>query len=148
MNISKLSLRAAAARQKFASAKARGFKATAAETGAIDLASIMVGVLVIGIVGGVIAATVFAVIPWSQDQAAQQALSAVSTSQSVGYAGSSSEGLGAYLDKAGLVNSTGTSIAADGLQARRSRTGLGPQRIRFPCQRASCLRVSCHRFWR
>jgi hypothetical protein len=51
--------------------------------GAIDLASIMVGVLVLGIIGGVIAATVFAVVPWSQDNAAKQALSAVRASESV-----------------------------------------------------------------
>lgn len=44
------------------------------EEGAIDLASIMVGVLVIGLIGGVIAATIFAVIPWAQDQAAKQQL--------------------------------------------------------------------------
>ena len=52
-------------------------------TGAIDLASIMVGVLVIGIIGGVISATVFAVIPWTQDQAALQNLDAVRTAESV-----------------------------------------------------------------
>lgn len=44
------------------------------EHGAIDLASIMVGVLVVGLIGGVIAATVFAVIPWAQDNAAKQQL--------------------------------------------------------------------------
>lgn len=44
------------------------------EDGAIDLSSIMVGVLVIGLIGGVIAATVFAVIPWAQDNAARQQL--------------------------------------------------------------------------
>jgi len=49
---------------------------------AIDLASIMVGVIVIGLIGGVIAATVFAVIPWAQDNAAKQQLDAVSTAQS------------------------------------------------------------------
>ena len=44
------------------------------EDGAIDLASIMVGVIVVGLIGGVIAATVFAVIPWAQDNAAKQQL--------------------------------------------------------------------------
>jgi surface protein len=47
------------------------------EDGAIDLASIMVGVIVIGLIGGVIAATVFAVIPWSQDNAAKQQLDSI-----------------------------------------------------------------------
>jgi surface protein len=47
------------------------------EDGAIDLASIMVGVIVIGLIGGVIAATVFAVIPWTQDNAAKQQLDSI-----------------------------------------------------------------------
>ena len=51
------------------------------EDGAIDLASIMVGIIVIGLIGGVIAATVFAVIPWSQDNAAKQQLDSVSSAQ-------------------------------------------------------------------
>lgn len=47
------------------------------EEGAIDLASIMVGVIVIGLIGGVIASTVFVVIPWAQDNAAKQQLDSV-----------------------------------------------------------------------
>jgi type II secretory pathway pseudopilin PulG len=50
---------------------------------AIDLASIMVGVIIIGLIGGVIAATVFAVIPWSQDKAAKQQLESVHAAQNV-----------------------------------------------------------------
>lgn len=49
--------------------------------GAIDLASIMVGIIVIGLIGGVIAATVFAVIPWAQDNAAKQQLDSVVAAQ-------------------------------------------------------------------
>ena len=49
---------------------------------AIDLASIMVGIIVIGLIGGVIAATVFAVIPWSQDNAAKQQLDSVASAES------------------------------------------------------------------
>ena len=52
------------------------------ESGAIDLASIMVGIIVIGLIGGVIAATVFAVIPWAQDNAAKQQLDSVAAAQS------------------------------------------------------------------
>ena len=52
------------------------------EAGAIDLASIMVGIIVIGLIGGVIAATVFAVIPWAQDNAAKQQLDSVVSAQS------------------------------------------------------------------
>lgn len=49
---------------------------------ALDLASIMVGVVVIGIVGGVIAATVFSVIPWAQNNAAKATLGSIQTAQS------------------------------------------------------------------
>ena len=48
---------------------------------AIDLASIMVGVIIIGLIGGVITATVFAVIPWSQDKAAKQQLDSIHTAE-------------------------------------------------------------------
>jgi alpha-tubulin suppressor-like RCC1 family protein len=51
--------------------------------GAIDLASIMVGIIVIGVIAGTIAATVFAVIPWSQDAAARQGLDSVRTAEAV-----------------------------------------------------------------
>jgi type II secretory pathway pseudopilin PulG len=58
------------------------FRAVLSNTkGAIDLASIMVGVIVIGLIGGVIAATVFAVIPWAQDNAAKHQLSNINTAQ-------------------------------------------------------------------
>ena len=61
------------------------------EEGAIDLASIMVGIIVIGLIGGVIAATVFAVIPWAQDNAAKQQLDSVAAAQSA-YIGLSTDG--------------------------------------------------------
>ena len=56
-------------------------KALQSSKAAIDLASIMVGVIIIGLIGGVIAATVFAVIPWSQDKAAKQQLESVHTAE-------------------------------------------------------------------
>lgn len=52
------------------------------ERGAIDLASIMVGILVIGMIGGVISATVFAVIPWTQDAAAKSQLDSIVSAES------------------------------------------------------------------
>ena len=51
------------------------------EQGAIDLASIMVGVIVIGMIGGVIGATIFAVIPWAQDNAAKHQLDSIVTAE-------------------------------------------------------------------
>ena len=52
------------------------------EEGGVDLASIMTGIIVIGLIGGVIAATVFAVIPWAQDNAAKQQLDSIAAAQS------------------------------------------------------------------
>lgn len=112
--MNKLILSAAAARARFSDVKAKGFRKALNDQGAIDLASIMVGVLVIGIIGGVIAATVFAVIPWSQDQAAQQALGAVATAESVQYSfASGNAGTGNYLSETnlnGTTNAAGKSL--------------------------------------
>ena len=46
---------------------------------AVDLPSIMVGVVVTGIVGGVIGATVLAVIPWAQQQGVEAQLREISS---------------------------------------------------------------------
>ena len=83
------------------------------ERGAIDLASIMVGVLVVGAIGGVIAASVFTVIPWAQDNAAKQQLDSIVSAQSayIGL-GSDPHGLpdghpqGSYADS-GLLETAG-----------------------------------------
>jgi type II secretory pathway pseudopilin PulG len=91
MNIFKNSLAAKPVGERIAELKAKGFRRYAEDNGAIDLASIMVGVIVIGIVGGVIAAAVFGVIPWSQDHAASQQLDAVKTAESVQYAQSADQ---------------------------------------------------------
>lgn len=82
------------------------------EDGAIDLSSIMVGIIVIGLIGGVIAATVFAVIPWAQDNAAKQQLDSIHTAQNAyfGLNADPSRTLGAgetrntFTDSAGLAN--------------------------------------------
>ena len=107
----------------FMAGRRRLLAALRSTKGAIDLASIMVGVLVIGIIGGIIAATVFSVIPWSQDEAAKGALDSVADAQAVYFAGgddvtsysaavtggmtltsfSASSDKGRYLDFAGLV---------------------------------------------
>jgi len=63
----------------------RIYKSLHSSKAAIDLASIMVGVIIIGLIGGVIAATVFAVIPWSQDKAAKQQLDSIHTAQNAAY---------------------------------------------------------------
>lgn len=70
--------------------------------GAIDLASIMVGVIIIGIIAGVISATVFAVIPWTQDSAAKESLGAVHTAEATARAGIAGGAVGVYMDSAAL----------------------------------------------
>ena len=76
-------------------------------SGAIDLTSIMTGVLAIGIIGGTIAATVFAVVPWAQDNAAKADLGQVRLAEGV-YAASHA---GGYAD---LATIQGPSSAAGG----------------------------------
>jgi hypothetical protein len=103
MGITKSSLDARKARFN-KNRKALGFVgALRNENGAIDLASIMVGVIVIGVIAGVIAATVFAVIPWAQDQAASQSLDAVVTAEAVAYAFAAEDGTAKYLSEADLA---------------------------------------------
>ena len=90
------------AKAKFAAGNvAEAFKN---EEGAIDLASIMVGIIVIGLIGGVIAATVFAVIPWAQDNAAKQQLDSVASAESA-YVGLSTQGSAASFGNATDLNS-------------------------------------------
>ena len=110
--------KAADAKARVASIKERGgvLAVLKTEGGAIDLASIMVGVLVIGIVGGVIAATVFAVIPWSQDNAAKQALDSVKTAESVQYSFSAGNGAGVFGNDV-LLNGTTNAASKSLLQA-------------------------------
>ena len=86
------------------------------EAGAIDLASIMVGIIVIGLIGGVIAATVFAVIPWAQDNAAKQQLDSVAAAQSayIGLAADTAAiqfGSATELKTAGLFDSTAAKVS-------------------------------------
>jgi type II secretory pathway pseudopilin PulG len=54
----------------------------ARESGVIDLASIMVGVIIVGILSAGITAAVFALVPWAQDNSAQQSLSSVASAES------------------------------------------------------------------
>jgi hypothetical protein len=73
-------------------------------SGAIDLASIMVGVIIIGLLAGVLSASVFGVIPWTQDHAAQENLDGVKTAESI-YRATTAEGGdgGRYADYPALV---------------------------------------------
>jgi hypothetical protein len=112
--ITSILARSKSAKAKFAAAKSRGFKeALRSPAGAIDLASIMVGVLVIGIIGGVIAVAVFAVIPWSQDEAAKGALESVKTAESVAFAANSADGKAVYAELTALT--AGDASSANGI---------------------------------
>lgn len=79
------------------------------EDGAIDLGSIMVGIIVIGLIGGVIAATVFAVIPWAQDAAAKHQLEAIHTAENAyfGFSATSLSSLPTGAKPNSFVNSSG-----------------------------------------
>lgn len=79
--------------------------------GAIDLASIMVGVIILGVIGGVIAATVFAVIPWTQNEAAKGSLEAIGTAEYVQFAHSTVNGDGRYINIIGLTTTDNASRA-------------------------------------
>ena len=97
------------------------------EAGAIDLASIMVGIIVIGLIGGVLAATVFAVIPWAQDNAAKQQLDSIASAESA-YMGLSSA-TPSPLPAGYAVNSFGNSAqlkAANLLQTGNTYCAVTP----------------------
>ena len=81
------------------------------EDGAIDLASVMVGIIVIGLIGGVIAATVFAVIPWAQDNAAKQQLESIHTAENAyyGFTADVSQTLGPNENRNSFTDSAGLS---------------------------------------
>lgn len=101
------------------------------EDGAVDLASIMVGILILGIIAGIIAATVFGVIPWAQDNAAAQSLDAVKIAESTFRAESSTQvyGEAAALETAKLLprhNGLTISVGGSGtcfLAGAQSATG-------------------------
>jgi len=86
---------------------------------AIDLASIMVGIIIIGLIGGVIAATVFAVIPWSQDKAAKQQLDSVHTAENAFFGLSSDPSTDLTNGKKNSF-ATSTELASAGLLAENS----------------------------
>jgi hypothetical protein len=102
---------------KIAQNKATSFSLKAAftnEDGAIDLASIMVGIIVIGLIGGVIAATVFAVIPWAQDSAAKQQLDSVASAESAYIGLSTTDNTGAGQSQSFASLSGNTITGSDG----------------------------------
>jgi len=49
--------------------------------GAVDLPSIIVGIIVVGVLAGITSVTVLGIIPWAQDNSAKQALTSLSTAQ-------------------------------------------------------------------
>lgn len=71
--------------------------------GVIDLASIMVGVLVVGILGGVITAATFVAVPWTQNEASKQDLIAVRTAEATARTLPPTSGAGKFVDYDTLV---------------------------------------------
>lgn len=87
------------------------------EHGVIDLASIMVGIIVIGMIGGIVASTIFAVIPWAQDKAAKQQLDSINVAQA------------AYKAKASDPTTAGEGFVTN---SYADSTGLGQTRLLAP----------------
>jgi hypothetical protein len=90
----------------------------------------MVGVTVIGAIAGTIAATVFAVIPWSQDRASQQSLEPMSTAQGVNKAQNGVYETGAALKSRSLISvfdavEVDTKPTSDGGWAAASMSATG-----------------------
>jgi len=94
------------------------------EDGAIDLASIMVGIIVIGLIGGVIAATVFAVIPWAQDNAAKQQLDSVASAESAYIGLSTSDATTGAGQQQSFASLTGNKITGSDGSVLFDATGL------------------------
>lgn len=94
------------------------------EDGAIDLASIMVGIIVIGIIGGVIAATVFAVIPWAQDNGAKQQLDSVASAESAYIGLSADAGQQSFASLTGDKITSGTNVLFDATGLNKTATTL------------------------
>lgn len=69
------------------------------EEGAVDVSSIMIAIVALGLIAGVIASTVFVVVPWAQDNAAKNQLKSVMAAQQA-YAG-----MAALEDAAGPIGS-------------------------------------------
>lgn len=88
----------------------RRLRALRSQSGAFDLPSILVGVVVLGILTAGVLAAVFAVIPFAQDNAAKQDLDSVRTAEGVAKARDTG-----YLSKQGLIDapylSPGESVA-------------------------------------
>lgn len=118
------------------------------EDGAIDLASIMVGIIVIGIIGGVVAATVFAVIPWAQDNGAKQQLDNVASAESA-YRGLAADtgatAFGAYDGSTALTSTTGATLLAKNISDLKIVAGTNS--AGDPCYVASITSASGTKFY-
>ena len=93
------------------------------EEGGVDLASIMTGIIVIGLIGGVIAATVFAVIPWAQDNAAKQQLDSIAAAQAAYFSLSLDHYSSGRYDGAEIIVEDGDFILTPGQESARRTIG-------------------------
>lgn len=97
------------------------------EGGAVDLVSIMVGIIVIGLIGGVVSATVFAVIPWSQDNAAKEQLNSVAAAQAAYIGASADSGAIRFGNATDLTNSPNKFFDAKAANVKIATTGEGTE---------------------
>jgi hypothetical protein len=118
------------------------------EDGAFDLASIMVGVVVTGIIGGIVAATIFAVIPWSQNNAAKSQLDTVDTAENTyrGLAiGNGGDVYAPYDGSANIVSSPSNVLLSKGIQGLTVKTGTNSSGA--ACYVASMVSASGAKFY-
>lgn len=81
-------------------------KALKGEKGMLDLASVITGVIITGILGSVVAASFIFIIPWFQDKAAQDDINLIKIAEDAHYSDKSIYGNKAALDTGRYLHKT------------------------------------------
>lgn len=87
--------------------------------GALDLASVMVGAIVVAVLGSVIAAGVLVAVPWAGEKAAQEDLTALTDAETVYFAKSTDGGSGEYVIDFDGTDSSNRTLDTAGLVKHR-----------------------------
>lgn len=86
-------------------------KALKKETGMLDLASIITGAVITGILGAITAATFIVIVPWFQDKTAQDDINLIKVAEDSHYSDKGSYGDLAALDANNYLNKTLSTAA-------------------------------------
>jgi type II secretory pathway pseudopilin PulG len=117
MKVSLMQFRSSSRSARTVRSRAGLLGALHSQTGVVDLASVMVGVLVMGVMAGVTLSGVLVAVPYAQDQAAQSDLQTVRTAEA-----SASARSGKYLSMADMVGQ-GQFVASPTLKAAAGLIG-------------------------